>query len=219
MRAGLIAVSLAAALGLGVGFGAVAGHADRPVTRGAATADRPTPFVTPTSPVAATPSSAPVTTEVAGPAPSAREVSTSRPEQTTGVATAVTSSSKPLLDPRCLQGRVLCVDKTSRRLSWVVDGHVRRRLAVRFGSQYTPTREGAFTIYRKSADHVSNLFGSSMPYAMFFSRGQAVHYSSDFAARGYAGASHGCVNVRDKAALEALFAEVRVGDAVVVYWS
>ena len=45
------------------------------------------------------------------------------------------------------------------------------------------------------------LYGSAMPYAMFFSGGQAVHYSSDFAARGYAGASHGCVNVRDHAGI------------------
>ncbi len=56
-----------------------------------------------------------------------------------------------------------------------------------------------------------------MPYAMFFSRGQAVHYSADFAARGYDGASHGCVNVRDRDAVAALFDQVRVGDKVVVY--
>jgi lipoprotein-anchoring transpeptidase ErfK/SrfK len=123
------------------------------------------------------------------------------------------------LDPRCLTGRVLCVDKTTRELSWVVDGVVRRRLDVRFGSEFTPTREGVFSIYRMSANHISNLYDSSMPYAMFFSRGQAVHYSSDFATRGYAGASHGCVNVRDKGALAALFAQVRVGDTVVVYRS
>ena len=58
-----------------------------------------------------------------------------------------------------------------------------------------------------------------MPFSMFFSRGQAVHYSSDFAARGYAGASHGCVNVRDYAALASLFDQVRTGDKVVVYRS
>jgi lipoprotein-anchoring transpeptidase ErfK/SrfK len=210
MRAGLIAVSLAAALGLGVGFGAVAGHADRPVIRGAATADRPTPFVSPTpSASTATPSSAPVTTMAETPVSETATVSKA----------PTTTPTHSRLDPRCLEGRVICVDKTARRLSWVVDGHVRRQLAVRFGSQYTPTREGQFTVYRKSADHVSNLFGSSMPYAMFFSRGQAVHYSSDFAARGYAGASHGCVNVRDKVSLAALFAEVRVGDTVLVYRS
>lgn len=123
------------------------------------------------------------------------------------------------LDPRCLTGRVLCIDKTSRRLAFVIDGTVQRRLDVRFGSQFTPTREGVFSVYYKSADHVSRLYGSSMPYAMFFSRGQAVHFSSDFANRGYAGASHGCVNTRDKAATAALFADVRIGDSVVVYRS
>jgi lipoprotein-anchoring transpeptidase ErfK/SrfK len=58
-----------------------------------------------------------------------------------------------------------------------------------------------------------------MPYAMFFSGGQAVHYSSDFAIRGYGGASHGCVNIRDRDGITHLFDQVRVGDTVVVYWS
>ena len=123
------------------------------------------------------------------------------------------------LDGRCLTGRALCVDKTSSTLRWVVDGSVRRTVAVRFGSSYTPTREGLFHVESKSPDHVSSLYGSPMPYAMFFSRGQAVHYSSDFAARGYAGASHGCVNVRDLDGLRWIYDQVSVGDAVVVYWS
>ncbi len=123
------------------------------------------------------------------------------------------------LDERCTTGRALCVDKTSSTVRWVVDGTVRRTMAVRFGSAYTPTREGLFHVDRKSRDHVSNLYGSSMPFAMFFSGGQAVHYSSDFAARGYAGASHGCVNVRDLAGIAWLFDQVAVGDAVVVYRS
>ena len=92
-------------------------------------------------------------------------------------------------------------------------------MEVRFGSDELPTREGAFAVFRKSRDHVSSLYDTSMPYAMFFSGGQAVHYSPDFAANGYAGSSHGCVNIRDRAAMASLFDEVRVGDAVVVYWS
>ena len=36
-------------------------------------------------------------------------------------------------DPRCLTGRVLCIDKTSRTLRWVVDGR-RATMDVRFGS-------------------------------------------------------------------------------------
>ncbi|GGW17360.1 lipoprotein [Streptomyces capoamus] len=121
-------------------------------------------------------------------------------------------------DPRCLTGRVICIDKTSRTLRWMVDGRTLSTMAVRFGAQYTPTREGVFHIYWKSRHHVSTLYNAPMPYAMFFSGGQAVHYSYDFAARGYAGGSHGCVNVRDETAIAALFAQVRVGDKVVVSW-
>ena len=92
-------------------------------------------------------------------------------------------------------------------------------MAVRFGASYTPTREGLFHVGWKSRDHVSNLYDSSMPFAMFFSGGQAVHYSSDFAARGYLGASHGCVNVRDYEGVKWLFDQVAIGDKVVIYWS
>ncbi len=120
-------------------------------------------------------------------------------------------------DPRCLTGRVLCISKSSRTLRWMIDGRTVMTLPVRFGSQYTPTREGVFSVYWKSRHHVSTLYDSPMPYALFFSGGQAVHYSYDFAARGYSGGSHGCVNVRDEAAIADLFAQVRNGDKVVVY--
>ena len=123
------------------------------------------------------------------------------------------------LDPRCLTGRALCVDKSSNTLRWVVDGAVRTAFDVRFGSQYTPTREGAFSVTYKNRDHVSSLYDSPMPFAMFFSGGQAVHYSSDFASVGYAGASHGCVNVRDYNGIAALFDQVQTGDKVIVYRS
>lgn len=123
--------------------------------------------------------------------------------------------SKP--DERCLTGRVLCISKASRTLTWMIDGKAVSTMDVRFGSQYTPTRDGAFTMYWKSRHHVSTLYDSAMPYAMFFSGGQAVHFSSDFAATGYNGASHGCVNVRDEKKIASLFADVRKGDKVVVY--
>jgi hypothetical protein len=123
------------------------------------------------------------------------------------------------LDQRCRTGRAICIDKSSRTLRWVVDGKVLRTVDVRFGASYAPTREGLFHLYWKDATHVSHLYGSAMPFSMFFSNGQAVHYSSDFAARGYAGASHGCVNVRDYDGVEWLFSQARVGDKVVIYWS
>lgn len=123
------------------------------------------------------------------------------------------------MDARCTTGRVLCVDKTSRTLRWVVDGEVQLTVDVRFGSDELPTREGEFSVFSKSRDHVSSLYDTSMPFAMFFSGGQAVHYSPDFAANGYNGASHGCVNVRDYDAVAGLFDQVEIGDKVVVYWS
>jgi peptidoglycan hydrolase-like protein with peptidoglycan-binding domain len=123
------------------------------------------------------------------------------------------------LDPRCKTGRALCVDKSSNSMRWVIDGEVISTFDVRFGSEELPTREGAFTVFSKSRDHVSSLYDTSMPLAMFFSGGQAVHYSPDFAATGYNGASHGCVNVRDYDGMAALFDQVQIGDKVIVYWS
>jgi peptidoglycan hydrolase-like protein with peptidoglycan-binding domain len=123
------------------------------------------------------------------------------------------------LDPRCETGRAMCVDKSTNTLRWVVDGKVLETVDVRFGSDELPTREGQFSVFSKSRDHVSSLYDTSMPFAMFFSGGQAVHYSPDFAANGYNGASHGCVNVRDYDTVAWLFDQVQYGDKVVVYWS
>ena len=121
------------------------------------------------------------------------------------------------LDARCLTGRAMCVSKSSNSLVWVVDGQPQLRVDVRFGSDELPTREGSFSVGWKSRNHVSTIYHTPMPYAMFFSGGQAVHYSPDFAARGYNGASHGCVNVRNLAGIQSLFSQVRVGDKVIVY--
>lgn len=141
--------------------------------------------------------------------PTTDELSNARPDPADGAA----------LDERCLTGRVLCVDKSSSSLRWVVDGDVRLTLDARFGGNGYVTREGEFSVTRMSRDHVSSLYDTSMPFAMFFSGGQAVHYSPDFAANGYNGASHGCVNIRDYDEISWLFDEVRLGDKVVVYWS
>ncbi len=129
----------------------------------------------------------------------------------------VPTGSASGLDRRCLTGRAICISKRTNSLVWVVDGHARLRMDVRFGADRTPTREGLFHVGWKARHHVSSIYHSSMPYSMFFSGGQAVHYSSDFAARGYNGASHGCVNVRNLAGIQSLFGQVRVGDKVVVY--
>ena len=129
----------------------------------------------------------------------------------------VVKATASRLDSRCLTGRAICVSKRTNSLVWVVDGQARLRMDVRFGSDRTPTREGSFQVGWKSRNHFSSLYDTAMPYAMFFSGGQAVHYSPDFAARGYNGASHGCVNVRNLSGIQSLFAQARVGDKVIVY--
>ncbi|MFF9017783.1 L,D-transpeptidase family protein [Streptomyces sp. NPDC014870] len=129
-----------------------------------------------------------------------------------------TSNTLDTPDARCMTGRVLCISKETRTLAWMIDGKVVSSMDVRFGSENTPTREGIFQVDRKVRNDWSKLYHTPMPYSMYFSRGQAVHYSADFAARGYNGASHGCVNVRDRGKISALFDQVKVGDKVVVHW-
>ncbi|HEX8510180.1 MAG TPA: L,D-transpeptidase [Propionibacteriaceae bacterium] len=139
----------------------------------------------------------------------------------TGSTEAQAATSSPGvtgLDSRCnVPGRVLCVDKTTDKLYYLKDQKVMQTMDARFGCARTRTREGVFSVQRKSRNHVSSIYHTAMPYAMFFSGGQAVHYSPDFAARGYRGCSHGCVNIRDRAGIRALFDQIRVGDRVVVY--
>ncbi|MDR3202261.1 MAG: L,D-transpeptidase, partial [Bifidobacteriaceae bacterium] len=123
------------------------------------------------------------------------------------------------VDERCMSGSVICIDKNpnDRKVRWMVNGKVKLVADARFGASSTPTREGVFKVFLKSRDHWSDLYDSSMPFSMFFSGGQAVHYSSDFRARGYNGASHGCVNMRDRGVIEKIFNQVKVGTKVVVY--
>ncbi len=136
----------------------------------------------------------------------------------TGTIKIVTTSVK--LPKRCTTGaRVLCIDKTKRKLYYVKSGKVAKTMDARFGCAGMRTREGTFQVNWKSRNHVSTLFHTAMPYSMFFSGGQAVHYSADFAARGYAGCSHGCVNIRNKDGLRWVFDQMRTGDRVVVYRS
>jgi lipoprotein-anchoring transpeptidase ErfK/SrfK len=136
----------------------------------------------------------------------------------TGKIKITTASRK--IDKRCkVRGRALCIDKTKDKLYYMKNSKIIRTFDARFGCAATRTREGRFSVLWKSRNHVSSIYHTPMPYAMFFSGGQAVHYSADFAARGYNGCSHGCVNIRNKAGIRWVFDRVRNGDRVVVYRS
>jgi hypothetical protein len=130
------------------------------------------------------------------------------------------SSSGKKLDRRCkFSGRALCIDKTRDKLYYVKNSKIIKTFVARFGCASTLTMECRFTVNWKSRNHYSTIYHTPMPYAMFFSGGQAVHYSSDFARRGYNGCSHGCVNIRNKSGIRWVFDRVRVGDRVIVYRS
>ena len=119
---------------------------------------------------------------------------------------------------QCLNaGRIICVDKSNNKLFLFQGGTAVLTLDVRFGAEDTPTRNGMFTIYNKEAKHVSRIAGSAMPYSMFFSGGEAIHYSADFAKNGYNNSSLGCVNTRDLASTRKLFDSTHIGDKVYVY--
>ncbi|MEI6361511.1 MAG: L,D-transpeptidase family protein [Actinomycetes bacterium] len=123
------------------------------------------------------------------------------------------------LPDACMHERTLCVDKTQRLIRFVDGGAVQLTLDARFGMSGTSTREGSFRVHRKSRDHTSTLYHTWMPFAMFFSGGQAVHYSPYFARDGYYGGSHGCIGVRDITRAQWLFDRIPVGTKVYVYWS
>lgn len=128
--------------------------------------------------------------------------------------------NRSAIDPRCLTtGQVICVDKSHKVVRAMVAGKVAFILDARFGRAGMETREGVFRVYRKFRQHVSSTYGSDMPFTMSFSGGQAFHYSAGFARDGYAGASHGCVNLRSWRGAERLFDWGPVGVKVVIYHS
>jgi peptidoglycan hydrolase-like protein with peptidoglycan-binding domain len=119
----------------------------------------------------------------------------------------------------CLGERAICIDKAQRLVRLVEDDEVVLTLDARFGFVGAETREGTFRVQRKSRDHTSSLYRTWMPFALFFSGGQAVHYSPYFARDGYNGGSHGCVNLRDFDRARWLFDRVPMGTPVHVYRS
>lgn len=122
------------------------------------------------------------------------------------------------LDSRCMTGRTICINKGTQRMYWVINGSIKGSWAVRTGRPSLATRSGVFSIYLKSTNWHSTLYDVDMPYTQFFSGGQAVHYSAEFARIGHSGAgSHGCVNMNSMSQAAWLYGQTRIGDKVVVY--
>ncbi len=113
------------------------------------------------------------------------------------------------------RAKVVCVDLTSQTV-WIAEN---RRITfgphpIRSGRNGYETRTGVFKVYRKNIDHVSSIYGSPMPYAMFFSRGQAFHISDRYLYNQLG--SHGCVHVNSRA-IKVMWQRMPVGTTVHVF--
>lgn len=126
--------------------------------------------------------------------------------------------SKTKIPKQCrTQKAALCISKQQRVVRYYKKGNLVTALDARFGAEGFRTREGNFRIFRKVKDDFSSLYQTPMPWSMYFSGGQAVHYSFYFPKDGYNGASHGCVNIRDKKGIKKLWKQVRIGTFTKVY--
>ncbi|MFI1258565.1 L,D-transpeptidase family protein [Streptomyces netropsis] len=109
--------------------------------------------------------------------------------------------------------KVACVD-LGRQLMWVQHGArvLFGPTAVRTGRAGQVTRTGWHKVYWKHKDHVSTLYDNApMPYAQFFSGGQAFHGHPGNLFDG--GGSAGCVNLT-VADARRLWNVLAVGDGV-----
>ena len=125
------------------------------------------------------------------------------------------------LDARCTYGRVVCADKTTNKMYWVINGVIQGTFDARFGAPGWETANGEMTIFRKEAMSWSVPFSAWMPWSQYFhASGMAIHYSSGFEAEGFPSwGSHGCINMNNYSQAEWLFNQTRYGDRIVVYYS
>ncbi|MGZ4442086.1 MAG: L,D-transpeptidase family protein [Nocardioidaceae bacterium] len=92
-------------------------------------------------------------------------------------------------------GAHACYDRRRHQLTLFRDGHLVNAWLGRGGRRSNPTRVGTFRVYYRDADHRSSEYDNApMPYAQFFSGGEAIH-GSRYMVNPFRGHSHGCVNL------------------------
>ncbi|MFH8838898.1 L,D-transpeptidase [Streptomyces sp. NPDC017868] len=110
---------------------------------------------------------------------------------------------------------VACVD-LDRQLMWVRKGTkvTYQVVNVRTGRPGYATRTGWHTVYWRHKDHWSTIYDTPMPYAQFFSGGQAFH--AVYGQLATPGGSRGCVNL-SYADAGKLWNVLRKGDRVYIW--
>lgn len=106
-----------------------------------------------------------------------------------------TIRGKSSIPRRCkTSGWHACYDRKRNRVTLWRSGTLHNEWLVRGGAARYKTRTGDFQVFRRSRHHVSSLYNTPMPYAQFFSGGQALH-ASYYMVNPFRGHSHGCVNM------------------------
>lgn len=101
----------------------------------------------------------------------------------------------------------------ARRLAWLQkDGRVTfGPVPVGLGSASQPTPLGSFRVAWKDEEHTSSIYGTDMPYSVFFAAGGIAFHQGPLDEP-----SHGCVHLPSRAAA-AFFAALEPGDRVEVF--
>lgn len=107
---------------------------------------------------------------------------------------------------------IITVDLKAESMSVFRDGYEIGATVISFGDALKPTPTGVFPITQKSKDHVSNIYGSDMPYMLRMTNdGISIHGANVRWGWG----TRGCIGVPTEFAAK-LFAQVKLGDRVIV---
>ena len=110
----------------------------------------------------------------------------------------------------CTASARACVDLSANQ-AWLLRGGAVELGPVRVahGMRGYRTPAGTFRVTFRSRHHVSSIWGSPMPYSVFFNGGIAFHQGD------LDGRSHGCVRL-SRSSAQAFYSALRPGDVVQV---
>jgi len=107
---------------------------------------------------------------------------------------------------------VVTVDLQAESISVFRAGYEIGAAVITFGDSRKPTPTGVFPISQKSKDHVSNIYGSPMPYMLRLTNDGVAIHASDVK---WGWGTRGCIGVPKEFA-RLLFEQAKLGDRVIV---
>ncbi|MFT5537614.1 L,D-transpeptidase family protein [Parasphingorhabdus sp.] len=107
---------------------------------------------------------------------------------------------------------VVTVDLKVESISVFRAGYEIGAAVITFGDSEKPTPTGVFPISQKSKDHVSNIYGSPMPYMLRLTNDGVAIHASDVK---WGWGTRGCIGVPMEFA-RLLFEQAKLGDRVIV---